>query len=339
MRLCFLFLTFCLAMSKDSGVRSVAVSTWKFGSIAVREAAKLLSSGVSALDAVEKGINAVELDTADQYYVGVGGLPNSEGVMEFDAALMDHESRYSAVLCLQDIATPVSVARAVLEHSPHNVLSGNGALKFALEHGFTQDKSVLTEAAKLEWEAWRKTQQQAKEVEEDKGHDTVGLICIDEKGRLACGTSTSGWKFKHPGRVGDSALPGGGLFCDGAVGAAVCTGDGEEIQRSCLAFLVVELMRGGMSPQQACSEGVRRMTLLRPKKSAGGDSTSAGSGMYTQLTVAVVAMDRHGNVGAASTLGPANLHRGAPSFPAVCWREGLGSDIAQIDASFEGASF
>ena len=329
-------------MSKDNGVRPVAVSTWKFGSIAVREAAKLLSSGVSALDAVEKGINAVELDTADQYYVGVGGLPNSEGVMEFDAALMDHESRYSAVLCLQDIATPVSVARAVLEHSPHNVLSGSGALKFALEHGFTQDKSVLTEAAKLEWEAWRKAQQQAKEVEdgeEDKGHDTVGLICIDEKGRLACGTSTSGWKFKHPGRVGDSALPGGGLFCDGAVGAAVCTGDGEEIQRSCLAFLVVELMRGGMSPQQACSEGVRRMTLLRPKKSAGGDSTSAGSGMYTQLTVAVVAMDRHGNVGAASTLGPANLHRGAPSFPAVCWREGLGSDIAQIDASFEGASF
>lgn len=340
--------------SKMNSAIPCAVSTWKFGAIAIKEAYVNLLSGSSALDAIEKGINAVELDTAEQYFVGVGGLPNAEGEMEFDAAIMDHESRYSAVLCLQDIATPVSVARAILDHSPHNVLSGKGALQFALEHGFIQDKTVLTDASRKEWLDWMqqklndgKVQSSGRgnpEYNSEKGHDTVGLICLDAEGRLACGTSTSGWKFKHPGRVGDSALPGGGLFCDGAVGAAVCTGDGEEIQRSCLAFLVVELMRNGLSPQAACSEGIRRMTLLKPKRSLSspesamlGPSPSPGSGMYTQLTVAVVAMDAKGNVGAASTLCESNLHRGQPYFPASCWRASVGE--TQIQASLGGAAF
>ena len=344
------------ASSKQT-FKSVAVATWRFGGIAVRSARDELLSGESALTSVEKGINAVELDTEDQYYVGKGGLPNAEGVMEFDAAIMDHDSRYSAVLCLQDIATPVSVARCILDHSPHNVLSGQGALQFALSHGFKLDKSVLTEEAKKEWMEWKKTQ--GKELQ-DKGHDTVGLICLDKEGRLACGTSTSGWKFKHPGRVGDSPLPGGGLYCDGAVGAAVCTGDGEEIQRSCLAFLVVELMRGGLSPQEACAEGVRRLSRLRPKHgtpstctvaedaedakdAAKLDSTSAGSGMYSALTVGVIAVDAKGNVGAASSLCEKNPHRGNPFFEAMVWREGDvgsdGEDLSVLQASFAGAAF
>ena len=326
--------------------------------MAVREAGRLLSSGTSALDAVEKGINVVELDTQDQYYVGKGGLPNAEGVMELDAALMDHESRYSAVLCLQDISTPVSVARKVLDHSPHNVLTGAGALKFALAHGFVADPSVLTDSSAREWQEWKQKQEREQvqvqvqkgphQQAEDKGHDTVGLICLDSEGRLACGTSTSGWKFKHPGRVGDSPIPGGGLYCDGAVGAAVCTGDGEEIQRSCLAFLVVELMRAGHSPQAACAEGIRRICKLRPKNYSG-----SGSGMYPQLTVGVIAMDPLGNVGAASTLCEANKHRDHPFFPVMCWRAAQGDagqqgaqsvaepllSLSLLEASVEGATF
>ena len=355
------------AATAEGPVRPCCVATWRFGAIAVRESSRLLSEGASALDAVERGINAVELDTADQYFVGRGGLPNAEGVMEFDAALMDHEQRYSAVLALQSVDVPVSVARAVLEHSPHNVLSGQGALQFALQHGFKADPTVLTETARQEWLDWKQAQAAAAAAAaaaasnadtvagagagaaaEDKGHDTVGLICLDAQGRLACGTSTSGWKFKHPGRIGDSPLAGAGLFCDGAVGAAVCTGDGEEIQRSCLSFLVVELMRGGLSPQAACAEGVRRMATLRPKRGASSGassgastSTSTGSGMYTALTVGVVAMDTRGNVGAASTLCEDNRHRGHPFFPASCWRlgsaHGAGAEAAPGAAPGAGA--
>jgi N4-(beta-N-acetylglucosaminyl)-L-asparaginase len=305
-----------------------AVATWQFGALAVEAcAAKLLQPGASALDAVEAGINVVELDDAEQYYVGLGGLPNAKGVVECDAAVMDHRRRYGAVMGLTDIATPVSVARSILEHSPHSIISGEGAKQWAVSRGFPVT-SMLTDKSRDEYVSWldkqppippvpataTATEQDGVEVSvgtisqhagtvsgtvgadvdntkpadchdtvgviclDAEGrlagtvggtisadvddtmpvdcHDTVGVICLDAEGRLACGTSTSGWAYKHPGRVGDSPVVGAGLYCDGRVGAAVATGDGEEILRVCLSHLVVELMRNHMSPQVRCAESV-----------------------------------------------------------------------------------
>lgn len=201
------------------------IATWNFGRIAVEPCIEMLCSGRSSIDAVVHGISEVETDTKDQYFVGVGGLPNADGVMELDAAIMDHNRRYGAVMGIQDIAHPIQVARTVMENCPHNVLVGDGALKWALEQGFERCPEVLTEKSKQEWLLWKKSQS-----EEENGHDTIGLICLDQYGHLCVGTSTSGWKFKHPGRVGDSPLVGSGLYCDGEVGAAAATGDGEEVR-------------------------------------------------------------------------------------------------------------
>jgi isoaspartyl peptidase/L-asparaginase-like protein (Ntn-hydrolase superfamily) len=215
-----------------------AISTWDFGKIAIKNCIPtLLSANNSAMDAVEIGIRAVEVDTQDQYYVGVGGFPNADGDMEFDAAIMDDKLRYGAVMSLQNIRNPISVARSILEKCVHNILTGSGALQWALDHGFTFDEHVLTEDSRLQWQQWKSEMRQHTSLQQisantngDDSHDTVCLICLDQLGRLAVGTSTSGWKFKHPGRVGDSPLIGSGLYCHGQYGAAAATGDGEEVR-------------------------------------------------------------------------------------------------------------
>lgn len=308
--------------------------TWDFSSIALRKARiVLLEQKGTALDAVESGIRDVEEDEQDQYFVGIGGLPNADCIMEFDAAIMDHKGNYGAVMCLQDIRFPISVARSIMENCPHNILAGSGALKWALSNGFTKE-DVLTSYSKKEWEEWLATQNRNKTPE---SHDTIGLICMDSEGRLAAGTSTSGWKFKLPGRVGDSPVVGSGLYCDGAVGAAVATGDGEEILRTCLSFLVVELMRQGYTPGKACSIGIERLKSLVPPS----DGTASMHG--SSLVVGVVAMNAEGTVGAASTLGPENLHRGNPYFPVKCWRpapdEILGSGAIRSKSSDQEFDF
>jgi N4-(beta-N-acetylglucosaminyl)-L-asparaginase len=184
-----------------------AVATWKFGQIAINEAIQILRNGGSAVEAVEKGINAVELDTKDQYYVGVGGYPNKNGVMELDAAIMDHELRYGAVMGLREISCPVSVARTILEECPHNVLVSDGALTWALEHGFKKE-IILTQKIEKEFYEWKlshlkENSSRLNVVEniigadvtseiENENHDTIGMICLDKNGRLCAGTSTSG---------------------------------------------------------------------------------------------------------------------------------------------------
>lgn len=345
----FYYCLFTAALVSSLEKHPCAVATWNFGKIALKKCAEILvNENGLAIDAVEQGIREVELDTRDQYYVGVGGLPNSDGIMELDAAIMDHRLRYGAVLALQGILTPISVARTVMEKCIHNVLAGNGAFKWALSNGFQYDEGVLTESSQQEWLEWKAHELQNsndKSTNKDdsnhpNGHDTIGVICLDSHGHLCVGTSTSGWKFKHPGRVGDAPLIGSGLYCHGLYGAAVATGDGEEIMRTCLSSVVVELMRQGRSPGEACRLGIQRLFEL-PQHNFGDDSKSK---MHPKLTVGVIAMDPQGRVGAASTLDESNQHRGKASFPVAYWR--ASPDVVSfddlfrfIDASTDGVEF
>eukprot|EP01035_Chromulina_nebulosa_P028382 gene28382-37462_t len=302
--------------SLTKSIQPVIVGTWEFSAIAITKSIPVLINGGSAVDAIELGIREVELNTDDQYFVGVGGLPNSEGVMELDAAIMDHKLRYGAVMGITDIKTPISVARTVMEKCVHNILCGEGALKWALENGFTKEKDVLTESSHLEWLNWKNGRDNTIEQ-----HDTIGLICMDKDGNLAAGTSTSGWKFKHPGRVGDSPIIGSGIYCDGEVGAAVATGDGEEIMRCCLSFLAVEYIRLGYSPQDACNMCIDRISKV--SSFTKDCNTVDGSSELTQhkmLTVGIIAMDKHGNIGSSSTLSDLNQHRHRNYFPAMYWK-------------------
>lgn len=316
------------AMSVASVQGAVIASTWSFGKIATIAAANTFRNGGTSLDAVVEGITAVELDTAEQYFVGLGGLPNAAGYMELDAAVMcGTRVQSGAVMALRNIATAAKAARIVLEKSPHSILVGEGATEFVAKHGLiVRPDGGLTPEAKAEYEAWIAAEKLKATLKVDtptidRGHDTVGVICCDGKGNLACGTSTSGWKFKHPGRVGDSPVVGSGLYSDNSAGAAVATGDGEEILRTCLSFLVVELMRGGMSPAEAAREGIRRTVKIVE----GTELDAETARMHPRLTVAVLAMSPAGVVGAASTLGEHNLHRGRPTFPYALWREEWGS--------------
>jgi isoaspartyl peptidase/L-asparaginase-like protein (Ntn-hydrolase superfamily) len=236
----------------------VAIATWKFGSTALSRAGPMLEAGSAAVDAVEAGVNAVELDTSDQFFVGYGGLPNGEGTMEMDSAIMDGaRNGLGVVMALPQSRQPISVARSVMERSIHNVFVGQGARKFASKEGH-EEEEALFERSKADWEKWLdETKQEAAVVQKgahdrhtkqdessataqaklDSGkkvpgqHDTIGLICIDKASNISVGTSTSGWAFCPAGRVGDSPLVGSGLFVDNNVGAAAATGDGEEIMK------------------------------------------------------------------------------------------------------------
>jgi len=226
----------------------VAVATWRFGKEAVEDAARVLRGGGNALDAVEAGIRVVEADP-DVDTVGLGGAPNSEGVVELDAALMDGATcRAGAVAALRDILHPISVARKVMEETSHVLLAGEGALRFALEQGFRR-QDLTTEKSRRKWREWKQA----------RCHDTIGLVVLDGDGNLAAGCSTSGWAYKLPGRVGDSPIVGAGLYADNEVGAAAATGRGEDIMRYCSCFLVVEYMRQGLPPQEACLAVLRRI--------------------------------------------------------------------------------
>jgi len=315
-------------------IKPVAVATWNFGKLAIDRCIPILENGSSSINAVEEGIKYVELDNNDQYYVGIGGLPNADGDMEFDAAIMDSNKRYGAVMALKNIKTPISIARSVMEKCIHNVICGDGALKWAIANGYIPDENVLTIESKKEWMAWKYENEKHLSDKEDM-HDTIGLICLDKDGHLCAGTSTSGWKFKHPGRVGDSPLIGSGLYCDGKIGAAVATGDGEEIMRLCLSFLTVELMRQGHEPNEACRLAIERFQELEPNE------LEEDKRMHKQLTVGLIAMNKDGKVGAASTLSQKNMHRGKPYFPVMCWRGGNDNNnhCQELQADSNGATF
>lgn len=259
----------------------IVISTWN-NKKANDEAWKVLSENGSALDAVEAGAKVPEADENDQS-VGYGGRPDREGDVTLDACIMDKDGNCGAVTFLKNIKHPISVARKVMEETPHVMLTGEGALQFALDQGF-QKTNLLTEKSRAEYEEWKVTSKYKPKVNIEL-HDTIGIIGIDSSENLSGACTTSGLAYKMAGRVGDSPIIGAGLYVDNEVGAAVATGMGELVMRSVGSFLVVELMRQGMSPQEACNEAVMRIARKQDT---------------TDLQVGYIALDKNGNFGAFS---------------------------------------
>lgn len=266
----------------ESGLnrRPLVISTWNHGIPANEAAWKVLSTGGRAIDAAEAGVRVVEADPEGRS-VGIGGMPDRDGIVTLDACVMDEFGNAGAVCFLQDILHPVSVARKVMDETPHVMLAGEGARRFALEKGF-EPVELLTPESRADWEKWL-TESEYKPVINIENHDTIGLICLDAHGNLGGACTTSGLAFKMHGRVGDSPIIGAGLFVDNEVGAATATGLGEAVMKTCGSFLVVELMRQGMHPQAACEEAVRRIAAKQE---------------VNDLQVGYIAVNKSGEIGA-----------------------------------------
>jgi len=239
--------------------KPIVLSTWKFGLKCNETAWEILKNNGKALDAVEAGVMVCEADPNERS-VGYGGRPDRDGRVTLDACIMDEMSNIGSVACLEFIKHPISVARAVMEKSPHVMFVGDGALQFALSQGFKKE-NLLVEASEKEWKEWLKTSQY-KPIVNIENHDTIGMIALDANGNLSGACTTSGMAFKMHGRVGDSPIIGAGLYVDNEIGAATATGHGEEVIRIAGCHLVVELMRQGNSPQKACEEAVARVVKL-----------------------------------------------------------------------------
>lgn len=279
--------------------KPIVISTWDFGVAANADAWKVLSKNGRALDAVEQGVWVPEADEKNQS-VGYGGLPDRDGKVTLDACIMDENGNIGAVLALEHIKHPISVARKVMEKTPHVMLAGDGALQFALEQGFKKE-NLLTPASEKAWKEWLKTAkyEPVMNIENklyDKvapqklpgnqyNHDTIGMIAMDAKGNLSGACTTSGMAYKLHGRIGDSPIIGAGLYIDNEVGGATSTGVGEEVVRTVGSFLVVELMRQGYTPEDACKEAVMRIIKKKPETAK-------------NIQVGFLAMNKNGEHGA-----------------------------------------
>ena len=243
-------------VNASTKIHPIAIATWDQNEAATATAWKVIAEGGRAIDAVEQGVKVPEADPKDQS-VGYGGRPDRDGKVTLDACIMDEKGNCGSVCFLQHIKHPISVARKVMEDTPHVILSGEGALQFALSKGFEKE-NLLTEASKKEYQEWLKNTEY-KPVINIENHDTIGLLAIDKKGDISGACTTSGMAYKLHGRVGDSPIIGAGMFVDNEVGGAVATGVGEAVLKTLGSFLVVELMRQGRTPQQACEEAVNRI--------------------------------------------------------------------------------
>ncbi|NCD72518.1 N(4)-(beta-N-acetylglucosaminyl)-L-asparaginase [Mucilaginibacter agri] len=278
----------------------IVLSTWDFGKTANVGAWDVLSKGGRALDAVEAGVKIPESDPNNQT-IGYGGLPDRDGFVTLDACIMDENYNCGSVMCLEDIEHPISVARLVMEKTPHIILVGEGALQFALANGFKR-KNLLTDKSKKDWQEWLKTSKYNPEINVEnrlydkktdpmpggpKNHDTIGMVAMDANGNLGGACTTSGLAYKMHGRVGDSPVIGAGLYVDNEVGAASASGVGEEVIRIVGSHLVVELMRQGLKPEDACKKAVERIVQRGPERAK-------------KIQVAFVALNKQGEVGGYS---------------------------------------
>jgi N4-(beta-N-acetylglucosaminyl)-L-asparaginase len=275
------------ASDTPNPTRPLIVSTWPFGKASNDEALRVLTKGGSILDAVEHGIKVTELDTKNRS-VGISGSPNAAGVVQQDACIMHGPGHQAgSVAAIEGIIHPISAARRVMEKTPHVMLVGDGARMFAIEEGLN---SIDVDSSKLH-EAWRKERASKKQAvqKRSKGdHDTIALLVLGPDGNIAGGCSTSGWGGKLPGRVGDSPIIGSGLYIDNEVGAAGATGLGENVMRHCASFMVVDFMRQGLHPQEACLRAIHRISRIDPLATE-------------DLAINFVALDKKGRYGAAGT--------------------------------------
>lgn len=258
--------------------KPLVIATWNVPN-ATDAAWQVLEKGGVSLDAIEQGCRVEEADEKNQS-VGKGGRPDRDGNVTLDACIMDKTGNYGAVVCMQNIKHPISVARKVMEETPHVLMAGKGAEKFALESGF-KPENLLTEASKESWKKWKETSNY-EPVINIENHDTIGMLAIDENGDISGGCTTSGLAYKMAGRVGDSPIIGAGLFIDNQIGGATATGMGEEVLKTVGSFLIVELMRQGYSPQNACKEAITRIV-------AKGD--------FKNFQVAYIALNKKGEIG------------------------------------------
>jgi N4-(beta-N-acetylglucosaminyl)-L-asparaginase len=285
--------------------KPVVISTWDFGIPANRAAWEVLKKGGRALDAVEAGVKIPEADPKIQT-VGLGGFPDRDGHVTLDACIMDEHGNCGSVAALEHVVHAISVARAVMEKTPHVMLVGEGALQFALANGFPKE-NLLTPESEKAWKEWLKKSEYKPQMNiENKtynsndtttafnplrlpgnvyNHDTIGMVALDAQGNLSGACTTSGMAFKLRGRVGDSPIIGAGLYVDNEVGAATSTGVGEEVIRIVGSHLVVELMRQGYSPEAACKEAVTRIVKKSPQKAK-------------EIQVGFLALNKKGEYGA-----------------------------------------
>lgn len=269
-------------------IKPIVISTWETGRDVNTAAWKILSASGRALDAVEAGARQIE----DQINccVGLGGYPDRDGIVTLDSCIMDEHANCGAVGGLEQIKHPVSVARKIMETTPHVMLVGEGAQQFAIENGFTREPQTLSPEAENAYKGWLKKSEYKPVINIENmpdgkagkkangpfapnyfedgsaNHDTMGLVALDDSGNMSGAVTTSGMAFKIHGRVGDSPIIGAGLFVDNEIGAATSTGVGEEVMRICGTHLVVEYMRQGNSPEMACRKAVDRIIKRDPAK-------------------------------------------------------------------------
>lgn len=250
---------------KNSGekFKPLILSTWDHGMLANDKAWEVLMETGNLVSAVEEGVKVTELDM-DNLSVGLQGLPDREGIPTLDASIMKGDGSCGSVAFVRQVRHPISLARKVMEETPHVMLAGEGARQFAIEQGFPMEKEELSPKAKELYEEW-KVESRYKPIVNIENHDTIGMIALGPDGKLAGSCTTSGLAYKMHGRVGDSPIIGAGLYVDDEVGAATATGLGESIIRICGSFLIVELMRQGRTPQEACEEAVRRLIAKNSK--------------------------------------------------------------------------
>jgi len=259
-----------------------SISTWKTTE-ANQKAGQMLDKGEHALDAAVAGV-AIEEENPKNTTVGYGGAPDRTGKVTLDACVMNHLGDCGSVVAVENIVNVARLAKDVMEKTPHVMLSGKGAEEFAISQGYKKT-DLLTDQSKKEWEEWLKDQDY-RPIINIENHDTIGILCIDKNNNLSGACTTSGLAYKMKGRVGDSPIIGSGLFIDNKIGGAVATGLGEEVVKTVGSFLVVELMRQGLSPQEACEKAIKRIVLNNSQKD--------------KFQVAYIAMNKKGEVGSYS---------------------------------------
>ena len=259
-----------------------SISTWKTKE-ANHRAGLMLDKGIDGLTAAVAGV-AVEEENPKNSTVGYGGAPDRTGKVTLDACVMNHLGDCGSVLAVENIVNVASLARDVMEKTPHVMLAGKGAENFAISEGY-KETNLLTDKSKEDWKKWLESEKY-RPIINIENHDTIGMLCLDKNNNISGACTTSGLAYKMRGRVGDSPIIGSGLFIDNNVGGAVATGLGEEVLKTVGSFLVVELMRQGRSPQEACEAAIKRIVSSNTQEN--------------KFQVAYIAMNKNGDVGSYS---------------------------------------